>query len=125
MTGENYLEFLQNGLPEQLEDVPLATRIAMYLQHDGAPPHYTRLVMHHPNDAFPNRWISRGSTINWPPRSPALTPLDLYGVGWRVKCTEEKWTLTWDELLDHIMDAIAHIKECRDELRRATRHVLT
>jgi hypothetical protein len=44
MTGHNYLHFLQNELPEQLEDVPLATRIAMYYQHDGAPCHYTRLV---------------------------------------------------------------------------------
>jgi hypothetical protein len=25
LTGQNYLEFLQNELPEQLEDVPLAT----------------------------------------------------------------------------------------------------
>jgi hypothetical protein len=32
---------------------------------------------------------------------------------------------TWDELLDRIMDAIALIKERPDELRRATRHVLT
>jgi hypothetical protein len=32
---------------------------------------------------------------------------------------------TWDELLDRIMDAIALIKERQDELRRATRHVLT
>jgi hypothetical protein len=32
---------------------------------------------------------------------------------------------TWDELLDRIMDAIARIKERQDELRRATRHVLT
>jgi hypothetical protein len=39
MTGQNYQEFLQNELPE-LEDVPLATRIAMYFQHDEAPPHY-------------------------------------------------------------------------------------
>jgi hypothetical protein len=77
MTGQNYLEFLQNELPEQLEDVPLATRIAtsMYFQHDGASPHYTRLVMQHLNNTFPNMWISRGSTINWPPRSPDLTPL--------------------------------------------------
>jgi hypothetical protein len=34
MTGQNYLEFLQNELPEQLEDVPLAIQIAMYFQHD-------------------------------------------------------------------------------------------
>ena len=41
MTGQNYLDFLQNELPKQLEDAPLATRIAMYFQHDGAPSHYT------------------------------------------------------------------------------------
>jgi hypothetical protein len=39
MTEQNFLQFLQNELPEQLEDVPLARRIAMYFQHDGAPPH--------------------------------------------------------------------------------------
>ena len=70
MTGQNYLDFLQNELPKQLEDVPLATRIAMYFQHDGAPSHYTRHVMQHLNDTFPNRWIGRGSIINRPPRSP-------------------------------------------------------
>ena len=76
MTGQNNLDFLQNELPKQLEDVPLATRIAMYFQHDGAPSHYTRHVMQHRNDTFPSRWIGRGSTINWPPRSPDLTRLD-------------------------------------------------
>jgi len=40
ITGQNYLDFLQNELPKQLEDVPLATRIAMYFQYDGAPSHY-------------------------------------------------------------------------------------
>ena len=50
LTGKNYLDVLQNGLPEQLEDVPLATRIVMCFQHDGAPSHYTRLVMQHLND---------------------------------------------------------------------------
>ena len=64
MTGQNYLEFLQNELPKQLEDVPLVTRIVMYFQHDGAPSHYTRHVMQHLNDTFPNRWIGRDSTIN-------------------------------------------------------------
>jgi hypothetical protein len=74
MTGQHYLEFLQNDLPEL--DFPLATRIAMYFQDDGAPPHYTRSVMQHLSDTFHNRWIGRGSTINWPPRSPDRNPLD-------------------------------------------------
>ena len=34
MTGQNYPDFLENELPKQLEDVPLATRTAMYFQHD-------------------------------------------------------------------------------------------
>jgi len=54
MTGQNYLDLLQNELPKQLDDVPLATRIVMYFQHDGAPSHYTRHVMQHLNDTFPN-----------------------------------------------------------------------
>jgi len=54
MTGQNYLDFLQNKLPKQLEDVPLATRIAMYFQHDKAPSHYTQHVMQHFNNTFPN-----------------------------------------------------------------------
>ena len=41
MTGQNYLDFLQNELPKELEDDPLATRIAMYFQHDGSLSHYS------------------------------------------------------------------------------------
>jgi len=76
MTGQNYLDFLQNGLPEQLDAVPLATRIAINFQHDGAPSHYTRHVVQQLKDTFHNRWIGRCTTINWPPRSPDLTTLD-------------------------------------------------
>jgi hypothetical protein len=75
MTEQTYLEFLPNGLPEQLEDASLDERIAMHFQHDGAPSHYTGLVMQHLNDTFPNRLIGRSSTINWPTRSPDFTPL--------------------------------------------------
>jgi hypothetical protein len=116
-------EFLQNELPEQLEDVPLATRIAMYFQHDEAP-HYTRLVMQHLNDTFLNRRIGSCSTINWSPRSPDLTPLDFCLWGWMNSEVYRRKVDTWEELLDRIMDAIARIKKRQDELRRATRHVL-
>ena len=57
MTGQNCLDFLQNELPKQLEDVPLAAQNAMYFQHDGAPSHHTRHVMQHLNDTFPNWWM--------------------------------------------------------------------
>jgi hypothetical protein len=44
-------------LPEQLEYVPLARRIAMYFQYDETPSHYTWLVTQRLSDNFPNRWI--------------------------------------------------------------------
>jgi hypothetical protein len=65
MTGHNYLDVLQSGLPEQLEDVSLPTWIAMYFQRDGALSHYTRFVLQHLSDTFPNWWIGHGNTINW------------------------------------------------------------
>ena len=125
MTGQNYLDFLQNELPKQLEDVSLAKRIAMYFQHDGAPSHYTRHVMQHLNDTFPNRWIGRGSTINWPPRSPYLIPLDFWKWGLMKSEVYRTKVYTRDELLVNILDVIACIKEIQDALRRKTRHVFT
>ena len=82
VTGQTYLDFLQNELPKQLEDVSLATRIAMYLHRDGALSHYIRLVMQRLNYNFPNRWIDSSSTTNWPPRPPDVTPLDFCLWGW-------------------------------------------
>jgi hypothetical protein len=125
MTRRNHLGFLQNGLPEQLEDVPLATQIAMYFKHDGAPSHYTRLVMQHLNDTFLNRGIGPGSTTNWPSRSPDLTPLDFCLWGWVKDKVCRRKVETRDELLDHKMEVITRIKESQDTLRLASRHVLT
>jgi len=89
----------------------------MYFQHDGAPSHYTRHVMQHLNDTFPNRWIGHGSTINWPPRSPDLTPLDFCLWGLMKSEVYRKKVDTRDELLVIILDVIACIKECQDTLR--------
>ena len=36
LTGEAYVRFLQEELPQLLEDVPLDKRSSMYFQHDGA-----------------------------------------------------------------------------------------
>jgi len=74
---------------------------------------------------FPNRWIGRGSTINWPPRSPDLTPLDFCLWGSMKSEVYRKKVDTRDELLVNILDVIACIKERQDILRRTTRHVFT
>ena len=78
LTGESYLQFLRNELPILLEEVPLDIRQEMWLQHDGAPAHFSRVVREYLDETFSNRWIGRGGWIRWPARSPDLNPLDFF-----------------------------------------------
>ena len=76
LTGENYLVFLREVLPELLEEIPVALEQRHWLQHDGCPAHNYRDVRAHLDQRYPGRWIGRGGPVLWPPRSPDLTPLD-------------------------------------------------
>lgn len=77
LNGDNYLDFLQNDLPELLAEVFDEDRPIVF-QQDGCPAHWRLSVRDHLNNVFPNSWIGRGGPIPWPPRSPDLTPLDFY-----------------------------------------------
>lgn len=55
-----------------LEDEPF------YYQHDGAAPHFARVVRDWMNEHFQNQWIGRRGYIDWPPRSPDLTVPDFF-----------------------------------------------
>lgn len=50
----------------------------VWFQQDGAPPHYGRYVREYLDIVFPNRWIGRRGAIEWPARSPDLSPLDYF-----------------------------------------------
>ena len=96
----------------------------MYLQHDGAPIHYTRMVIQHLNNTYPNRWIGRGSLIHWPARSPHLTPLDFCLWGWLKWETYSTKVDARADLVGRINIAGVRIKDRRHELRHATRSAL-
>ena len=54
-----------------------AIRRAWFIQ-DGAPAHRRILVRNRLQELFPNRVIALGHPVEWPPRSPDLTPLDFW-----------------------------------------------
>jgi len=64
-------------------------------QHDGAPPYVSQV---------PNQWTGRGSTRNWPPRSPDLNPLD-YHVWSYIKAILYVRKVNTRELLQRILSA--------------------
>jgi hypothetical protein len=45
------------------------------LQQDVARPHFGINVRQYLDATFPERWIGSRGAIEWPPRSPDLTPL--------------------------------------------------
>jgi len=74
--GINYLNMLRDVVVPQLRT--RANFAELYFQQDGATPHYALLVRNYLDNIFPLRWIGRRGSIDWPPRSPDLTPMDFF-----------------------------------------------
>jgi len=113
LSGASYLNFLENSLPELLEDLPLVLRGEMWFLHDGAPPHYTVGVRNHLHHQFAHRWIGRGADapINWPARSPDLNLCDTFLWGTLKNKVYSSPINDYNDLWTKIQNAAQSIKE--------------
>ena len=105
LTGQKYLDLLRQriipeirNLNENIDDI--------WYQHDGAPAHFSRGVIEFLNIRFPERWIGRRGTLEWPARSPDMTPLDFFFWG-HLKCRVYKDRP--NDLRQKILDEAAQI----------------
>ncbi|KMQ93088.1 transposable element tc3 transposase [Lasius niger] len=69
---------LQSELPEMLEVVNPNMVQRMWIQQDGTPPHFARIVTNILYLTYGQRWIGRDGYVAWPPRSPDLTTPDFF-----------------------------------------------
>ncbi|CAF2091164.1 unnamed protein product [Rotaria magnacalcarata] len=76
VNGRNYLDMLKDYFYPIIQRKRLHNKIIF--QQDGAPAHFSKEVRELLNEKFDGRWIDRGGTISWAPRSPDLTPLDFF-----------------------------------------------
>jgi len=105
----NFLERLRDHLPQLLEDVDFHTRQRMWIQMDGAPPHYAAIVRAYLDREYNGRWIGRRGAIAWPPRSPDLTSLDFYLWGYIKNVVYEHAPTTREDMIERIRVACANI----------------
>ena len=123
VSSQNYLDMLKTHLIPQLTRRRKLSK-TVFMQ-DGAPPHYACIVRQFLYDKFsPQRVISRGCNIVWPPRSPDLNPLDFWFWGAlkaRVFHTSPPETL--EELKARITDECSRFTA--EELQSATSSLLT
>ena len=73
VTGERYLNMLQTSFFPQVQQ-----QRDIRFQQDGAPPHYVHCVREWLDINFNGGWIGRRGPIEWPARSPDLTPMDFF-----------------------------------------------
>lgn len=50
----------------------------LVFEQEGAPLHYALPVPQYLDQRFPGQWIGRRGAIEWPARSPDLSPLDFF-----------------------------------------------
>ena len=103
VNGESYLKKLQEFVWPQVKGRRL------YFQQDGAPAHYSLIVREWLDQKFPGRWIGRRGPIEWPARSPDLTPPDFFLWGYLKNIVYKDRPSTLDELRDRIEQACEDI----------------
>ena len=81
----------------------------VYFQHDGAPPHYGLQVHRYLDYQFPEAWIGRRGPVEWPSRSPDLSPLDFYLWGHLKAMVYQKKIRNINHLMERITNAITSI----------------
>ena len=117
VNGENYLGMLKDWLLPQIQGECIFDR--MIFMQDGAPPHFSKDVRAWLHNTFPERWMGRRGPIEWPPRSPDLTPLDFFLWGYLKSVVYAKHPKSLDELKQQIATACADLNQNRSILDKA------
>ncbi|GFV14581.1 uncharacterized protein TNCV_3999321 [Trichonephila clavipes] len=84
--------------------------LELWFQQDGATCHTARATIDLLKDTLGDRLISRFGSVNWPPRSCDLTPLDCFLWGYVKSLVYADKPQTLDHLEDNIRRVIADIR---------------
>lgn len=77
VNSDRYCHMIRTFLATEMQNQDGYNRNTFF-QQDGATSHVTNDSLAALHDLFPGRVISRRGDINWPPRSPDLTPADFF-----------------------------------------------
>ena len=73
ITGAVYLGMIENFVMRQIEDLNDDVIFSTTVHH-----HWSFNARYFLDQKMPGRWIGRDGPIPWPPRSPAIIPLDFF-----------------------------------------------
>ena len=94
-----------------------------YFQQDGALSHYSRRVREYLDEKFSSAWIGRRGPIDWPARSPDLTPMDFFFWGVLKDKVYSRKPRSAEELKNYIRDAFQEINAQSDLCKKICQSV--
>lgn len=109
VNGDAFYNFLNEDFPLLIQCIPEEIREQMWLQMDGATPHFYRQVREHVTAVFPQKWIGRGGPIAWPARSPDLTSLDFFLWGFVKSAVYKTPATTREDMKNRITEAFQSV----------------
>lgn len=118
LNGAAYRNFLENTLPNLIEDIPLKVLRNMWFMHDGAPAHFSKVSREYLDRRFAGRWLGRSGPINWPARSPDLNPLDFFFWGFLKEAVYATPVTDVDNLKQRVFKACEDIRNRREIFER-------
>ncbi|GFV69648.1 putative transposable element [Trichonephila clavipes] len=107
VNGDRYRAMITNFFIPELNNHDVQE---LWFQQDGATCHTARSTIDLLKDTFGDRLISRFGSVNWPPRSCDLTPLDYFLWGYVKSLVYADKPQTLDYLEDNIRRVIADIR---------------
>lgn len=117
VNSDRYVNMLEEFFVPRLDEMDLRD---VWFQQDGATAHTARSSMALLREHFPGRLISLRGDLEWPPRSPDLTPCDFFLWGYLKSRVFNNRPRTLDDLKDNIREEVANIPV--DMLERVMRN---
>lgn len=93
----------------------------LWWAQDGAPAHRLLEVRHRLNETFRNRVVGLGHNVEWPPRSPDLTPCDFFLWGYLKDKVFSRPPENIEELRQRIIEEFNTLRQRPEIIQRAFR----
>lgn len=109
LNAQKYEDMLRNQIVPRILEITGQNFEHTYFQQDGASSHYGRDVRNYLDVVFHDRWIGRRGYIEWPARSPDLTPMDYFFWGYLKNTVFTSKPKTLQELQQRIQEECANM----------------
>lgn len=118
MNGAKYLNLITERIIPELHQIYPNRFNRLWWIQDGAPAHRSRAVQELLHANFNNRIIALNHPIEWPPRSPDLTPCDFFLWGHLKSKVYFSPPENTDDLRERIVNEVNLLKENPDLVKR-------